>query len=329
MRNFTLALACLAFVGHGRREQTRIERLQGDLQRRVEISSPSKTFSLLILALSPSAGWQVGLGPKSAFRAAIGSPATLRPHVLMRQHDKPGTLIGHDDAAQYDSGLEVKSQMSAVDNERGGMIDGARIGPPPDLASMLLNNRIVYLGLAITEDVSKLIISQLLWLQSESADKPITMYINSPGTTLEDGRPVGYETGAFAIYDTMQYVTPPIHTVCIGKAYGLSAMLLAAGEKGQRRSLPYGTVMLHQPRGQQAQGQASDIAIAAKEVLANRQMALDIMAELTGQSLSKLTEDTNRCLYMNAESAIEYGIVDKVMNKKEAEKAKSLTSALS
>jgi len=200
------------------------------------------------------------------------------------------------------------------------MMDGARIGPPPDMPSLLLNNRIVYLGMPITSQVTELIIAELLYLQFESEEKPITMYINSPGTSTEDGRPAGFETEAFAVADTMAYLSAPIHTVCVGKAYGLAAMLLACGEQGKRSSLPYGTIMLHQPRGQQAQGQASDIAIRAKEVLTNRQTALEITSKAIGVPVDKLTRDTNRCLYMDAYQAVEYGIIDKVVEKVEQDR---------
>jgi len=205
--------------------------------------------------------------------------------------------------------------QSGAPERGGGMVDGVQIGPPPDIPSLMLNNRIVYLGTALASQVTELIISELLYLQFESTEKPITMYINSPGTTLEDGRPVGYETEAFAIADTMAYVKPPIQTVLVGKAYGLSAMLLACGEKGKRTGLPYGTVMLHQPRGQQVRGQASDIAIKAREVLTNRQAALEIMSQATGVSVEQLAADTNRCKYMDAYQAVEYGIIDRVVEK--------------
>lgn len=195
------------------------------------------------------------------------------------------------------------------------MVDGARIGPPPDMPSLMLNNRIVYLGMPINAAVSELIVGELLYLQYDSSEKPVLMYINSPGTTTEDGLPVGFETEAFAIADTMAYIRPPIHTVCVGKAYGLAAMLLASGEKGFRSALQYTSVMLHQPRGQQAQGQASDIAIKAREVLLNRQVALEMMASATGQPIEKLTADTNRCLYLDAQQAVDYGIVDKIISK--------------
>jgi len=180
----------------------------------------------------------------------------------------------------------------------------------------------------ITNQVAELVISELLFLQYESQTKDITMYINSPGTTMDDGRPVGFETEAFAIADTMNYVAAPIKTVLVGKAYGLSAMLLAMGAKGERTTLPFGTVMLHQPRGQQAQGQASDIALKAREVLLNRQMALDMMSTATGQPLDKLATDTNRCLYLDAQGALDYGVVDKIVTKVE-KGAQSLAKEMS
>ena len=199
------------------------------------------------------------------------------------------------------------------------MIDGMRIGPPPDMPSLLLNNRIVYLGMPINAAVTELIISELLFLQYDSSAKPILMYINSPGTTTEDGQPVGFDTEAFAIADTMNYVQAPVHTFLVGKAYGLAAMLLANGEKGQRSGLPYGTVMLHQPRGQRFQGQASDIAIRAREVLNNRQTALELMSLSTGVSVEKLAADTDRCLYLDALAAKEYGVIDKIVDKSAAQ----------
>ena len=211
------------------------------------------------------------------------------------------------------------SMLSTGAETGGGMVDGARIGPPPDMPSLLLNNRIVYLGLPISAQVSELIVSELLYLQYESPEKKVLMYINSPGTTTEEGLPTGFETEAFAIADTMDYVQSPIHTVLVGKAYGLAAMLLACGEKGQRSALPYGTVMLHQPRGQQAQGQASDIAIKAREVLHNRNTALQIMSKAIGCDIETLKRDTDRCKYMDPEGALAYGIIDKIVKKTESE----------
>jgi ATP-dependent Clp protease protease subunit len=141
----------------------------------------------------------------------------------------------------------------------GGMIDGMRIGPPPDMPSMLLHNRIVYLGSPINSQVSELIVGQLLFLQYDSTEKPITMYINSPGTTMEDGRPVGFETEAFAIADTMAYIKPQINTMLVGKAYGLAALLLASGELLIRLGRPGAARGPIGPRG------ASDTARPTKD----------------------------------------------------------------
>jgi len=210
-----------------------------------------------------------------------------------------------------DGGVVMQSTASGG----GIMVDGQRLGPPPDMPSLLLSNRIVYLGMPIAAQVTELIISELLYLQNESQEKPVLMYINSPGTTTEDGQPTGFETEAFAIYDTMNYCKAPVHTVLVGKAYGLAAMLLAAGVKGKRSALKSGTVMLHQPRGNQARGQASDIAIKAREVLTNRQTGLEIMAKEMGVSIEKLAADSNRCMYLDAEAAKAYGIVDNVVTK--------------
>lgn len=195
------------------------------------------------------------------------------------------------------------------------MLDGYRIGPPPDMPSLLLNNRIVYLGMPLVASVTELIIGELLFLQYDSSSKPVLMYINSPGTTTEDGVQVGLETEAFAIADTMSYIESPVYTVLVGKAYGCAAMLLASGEKGHRSALPYSTVMLHQPRGQQIRGQASDVAIKAREILTNRKVGLEMMAKATGVSFEKLSADTERCLYLDAQQAVDYGIVDKVVSK--------------
>ena len=192
------------------------------------------------------------------------------------------------------------------------MVDGARIGPPPDMPSLLLNNRIVYLGLPINSQVTELILSELLYLQYDAPTKPILMYINSPGTTTDDGFPVGFETEAFAIADTMNYVSPEIETICLGTAFGTAAMLLANGAKGKRACLPNSVIMLQQPRSQ-ARGQASDIALKAREVLKARQTILSMLSEKTGQPIEKLQADSSRTKYMNAEQALAYGIVDSIL----------------
>jgi len=194
--------------------------------------------------------------------------------------------------------------------------------PPPDLPSLLLKERIVYLGLPLFSsddakrqlgvDVTKLIIAQLLYLQFDDSEKPIFFYINSTGTSWYTGDAVGYETEAFAICDTISYIKPPVHTICIGQAMGTAAMILAAGTKGFRASLPHATIVLNQPRTG-AQGQATDIQIRAKEVISNRQAMLDILSKNTGQTPEKLSNDTDRMFYMTPHEAQEYGIIDRVL----------------
>jgi ATP-dependent Clp protease protease subunit len=214
----------------------------------------------------------------------------------------------------------MNSPIQAVQAPYRG--DASYRTPPPDLPSLLLKERIVYLGLPLVSpdeykeqlglDVTELIIAQLLFLQFDDPDKPIYMYINSTGTSWYGGDAIGFETEAFAICDTMSYVKPPVHTICIGQAMGTAAMILSAGTKGCRASLPNSTIILHQAR-QGAQGQATDIQIRAKEVIANKRMVLAILAKNTGQSLEKLEKDTDRMFYMSPQQAKEYGLIDRVL----------------
>jgi ATP-dependent Clp protease, protease subunit len=194
--------------------------------------------------------------------------------------------------------------------------------PPPDLPSLLLKERIIYLGLPLVSpdeykdqigvDVTELIVAQLLFLQFDDPEKPIYMYINSTGTSWYGGDSIGFETEAFAICDTMNYIKPPVHTICIGQAMGTAAMILSAGTKGFRASLPHATIILHQSR-QGARGQATDIQIRAKEVLENKRAVLEIFAKNTDQTIEKLSKDTDRMLYMTPQEAQEYGLIDKVL----------------
>ncbi|MGK7878209.1 MAG: ATP-dependent Clp protease proteolytic subunit [Xenococcaceae cyanobacterium] len=194
--------------------------------------------------------------------------------------------------------------------------------PPPDLPSLLLKERIVYLGLPLVSpdeykeqigiDVTELIIAQLLYLQFDDPEKPIYMYINSTGTSWYGGEAIGFETEAFAICDTISYIKPPVHTICIGQAMGTAAMILSAGTKGCRASLSHATIILHQAR-QGAQGQATDIQIRAKEVLANKQTMLEMLSKNTGQSVEQIAKDTDRMFYMSPQQAKEYGLIDKIL----------------
>lgn len=184
--------------------------------------------------------------------------------------------------------------------------------PPPDLPSLLLKERIVYLGMPLVPAVTELIIAELLFLQYEDPEKPIKIYINSTGTSSYSGEPIGFETEAFAICDTIRYIKPPVHTICIGTAMGMAAMLLSAGSKECRASLPNASIILHQPKSF-ARGQASDIQIRAKEVLANRATMIDILSANTGQTPEKITKDIDRLLYMTPQMAVEYGLIDRVL----------------
>lgn len=172
-----------------------------------------------------------------------------------------------------------------------------------DIYSRLLKDRIIFLGSAIDDQVANSITAQLLFLTAEDPDKEIFMYINSPG---------GSTTAGFAIYDTMQYVKAPVHTICVGMAASFAAILLLAGAKGKRSALPNSEVMIHQPHGG-VQGQASDIAISAKRILLTRERLNRITAEHTGQSFERIEKDMDRDYFMSAQEALEYGIVDQVI----------------
>jgi ATP-dependent Clp protease, protease subunit len=177
--------------------------------------------------------------------------------------------------------------------------------PPPDLPSLLLNERIVYLGTPINDVVAELLIAELLYLESEDNAKPIELYINSPGVA-------GFETSAFAIYDTLRHVRMPVKTICLGIAGGFSALLLSAGTKGQRMSLPNSRVILYQPYGG-ARGQATDINIRAQEMLNTKRTLNHLLSEHTGQPVAKIDSDTERLYYMSPEEAVSYGLIDRVL----------------
>jgi ATP-dependent Clp protease protease subunit len=172
-----------------------------------------------------------------------------------------------------------------------------------DIYSRLLKDRIVFLGSVITDDVANVMTAQFLFLESEDPERDIFFYINSPG---------GAVTAGLAIYDTMQYIRPQISTVCVGQAASMGAVLLAAGAKGKRFSLPHSRIMIHQPLGG-FQGQATDIDIQAREILRMREELNSILMKHTGQSLKKIEKDTDRDLFMNGKQAQEYGLVDEVI----------------
>ena len=176
-----------------------------------------------------------------------------------------------------------------------------------DIYSRLLKDRIIFLGTAMNDEVANLLIAQLLFLESEDPDKDINFYVNSPG---------GIVTAGLAVYDTMQYIKPDIATVCIGQAASMGALLLTAGTKGKRYSLPNSRILIHQPMGG-FQGQASDIAIQAKEILRMKETLNEILVIHTGKSLSQIQNDTDRDFFMSGMEAKEYGIIDHVIKNRD------------
>src|SRR5688572_15966103 len=172
-----------------------------------------------------------------------------------------------------------------------------------DIFSRLLKDRIVFLGSPVVDEVANLITAQLLFLESEDPEKDIHFYINSPGGSVSAG---------LAIYDTMQYIRPPVSTLCLGQAASMAAWLLAAGAKGKRFALPHSRIMIHQPLGG-AQGQATDIDIQAREILRIREQMNNILVKHTGKDLAKVQRDTERDMFMTGKQAVEYGIVDEVI----------------
>jgi ATP-dependent Clp protease, protease subunit len=176
-----------------------------------------------------------------------------------------------------------------------------------DIYSRLLRERIIFLGSSVEDTVANLVIAQLLFLESEEPDKDINFYINSPG---------GIVTSGMAIYDTMQYIKPDVQTICIGQAASMAALLLAAGTPGKRFALPHSRILIHQPMGG-FQGQATDIEIHAKEILRMRSELNDILAKHTGQPLERIETDTERDFFMSGGEAVDYGIVDSVITRRE------------
>lgn len=176
-----------------------------------------------------------------------------------------------------------------------------------DIYSRLLKDRIIFIGEQVDDSMANIIIAQMLFLESEDPDKDINVYVNSPG---------GSVTAGLAIYDTMQYIKPDVATICMGQATSMGALLLASGARGKRYALPHSRVMIHQPLGG-AQGQATDIDIQAREILKIRDSLNEILARHTGQDIERIRRDTERDYFMSSHEAKEYGIVDRVISKRE------------
>ncbi|MEW6660558.1 MAG: ATP-dependent Clp endopeptidase proteolytic subunit ClpP [Thermodesulfobacteriota bacterium] len=176
-----------------------------------------------------------------------------------------------------------------------------------DIYSRLLKERIIFLGTTINDEVANLVIAQMLFLEAEDPDREIHLYINSPG---------GMVTAGLGIYDTMQFVKPPVTTLCMGQAASMAALLLGAGAPGKRSSLPHARILIHQPLGGFS-GQASDVDIQAREILRLREELNEIMAKHTGQPIDRINRDTERDFYMSGDQAKEYGLVDEVITQRE------------
>jgi len=175
-----------------------------------------------------------------------------------------------------------------------------------DIFSRLLMDRIVFLGAPINDDVANIVIAQLLFLEADNPERDVYLYLNSPG---------GIVSAGMAIYDTIQFMKAPVNTICMGMAASMGAFLLASGRKGKRSALPHARIMIHQPSGG-AQGTAADIEIQAREVLYLRGKLNELLAKHTGQALEKIESDIDRDRYMSAEEAVQYGIIDKVIQQK-------------
>lgn len=178
-----------------------------------------------------------------------------------------------------------------------------------DIYSLLLRERIIFLGTAISDPVANLVMAQLLYLEREDPEKDINLYVNSPGGVISSG---------LAIYDTMQLIRPDVSTICVGMAASMATVLLCSGAPGKRYALPNATVHMHQPMGG-AQGQAADIEIAAREILRLQDRIRTIISEHTGQSYEKIARDTDRDYYLSADQAKEYGLVDEVLSRQSTE----------
>ncbi len=178
-----------------------------------------------------------------------------------------------------------------------------------DIYSRLLKDNVIFLGTPIDDQAASLVIAQMLFLEAENPEKDIFLYINSPGGSISAG---------LAIYDTMQYVKPDVSTICIGQAASMAAVLLAGGAKGKRMALPHGRVLLHQPLLYGLQGQATDIDIHAKDIMRLRKRLNEILAHHTGQAVEKIHADTERDFILEASDALEYGLIDRVIHRREA-----------
>src|SRR6185295_3576376 len=261
--------------------------------RAISISETKRTPSIIILrrARCCEHGWRgIALSPRCSLRQ---ESCHRRPQKALPMKSKPGTIQPGSGPAS-----DMHANLVPIVIEQTGRGERAY-----DIYSRLLRDRIIIMGSPIGDDLSNLIVAQLLFLESEDPEKDIYMYINSPG---------GSVTAGLAIYDTMQYIKPEVSTLCVGQAASMAAWLLAAGAKGKRFALPHARIMIHQPLGG-VQGQATDIDIQAREILRLREQLNNVLVKHTGQSIKKIEKDTDRDMFMTGKQAVEYGLVDEVI----------------
>lgn len=208
-------------------------------------------------------------------------------------------------------GTRVATRMSAGTGAAPGQA-------PPDLPSLLLDGRICYIGMPLVPAVTELVISELLWLNYSNPEKPVYVYLNCIGSQTADGQAVGFETEAYAILDTLSYIRPEIHTLVVGQAYGNAAMILASGKRGCRFSLPNARIMTAPPRLNRSFGSASNIMIKANELEYNTQTYVDFLSTFTGKDKETVREDVGRNRYFTPQQAIEYGLIDRIVQPEDA-----------
>ncbi|XP_020593550.1 ATP-dependent Clp protease proteolytic subunit-related protein 3, chloroplastic [Phalaenopsis equestris] len=249
------------------------------------------------------------LNPKDPFLSKLASVATTSPEALELKRavlDTPPYLDLLDSPKLMATPAQVERSVSYNEHRPRK--------PPPDLPSLLLHGRIVYIGMPLVPAVTELVIAELMYLQWMDPKQPIYLYINSTGTTRDDGETVGMETEGFAIYDAMMQLKNEIQTVAVGAAIGQACLLLAAGKKGRRFMMPHAKAMIQQPRAPSSgQMPASDVIIRAKEVLTNRDTLVELLSKHTGNSFEKVSKAMQRPFYMDAVKAQEFGVIDKIL----------------
>ena len=237
----------------------------------------------------------------------VSARAAYRESVLDFRIIRPLGFRGNDAAERaFKTALQTDMISGGVDGKAAGQA-------PPDLPSLLLDARICYLGMPLVPSVTELIVAELLYLNFVNPEKPIYFYINSTGSQSADGQAVGFETEAYAIFDTMRYIKPECLTVCVGKAHGNAAMLLASGKKGERHALPHSSIILQPPRLNRTSDVATNVMIKANECIDNTETYTDFLSTFTGKSKADLEPILGRKKYFTPHAAREFGLIDKVV----------------